>query len=39
MLAIVNSMALQGLNGYLVSIQVDLSNGFPCFEIVRATRY
>lgn len=34
MLAIVNSMALQGLNGYLVSIQVDISNGFPCFEIV-----
>ena len=34
MLAIVNSMALQGLNGYLVSIQVDISNGLPRFEIV-----
>lgn len=34
MLAIVNSMALQGLNGYLVSIQVDISAGLPCFEIV-----
>lgn len=34
MLSIVNSMALQGLNGYLVSIQVDISNGLPRFEIV-----
>lgn len=34
MLAIVNSMALQGLNGYLVSIQVDISTGLPRFEIV-----
>lgn len=34
MLAIVNSMALQGINGYLVSIQVDISTGLPCFEIV-----
>lgn len=34
MLAIVKSMALQGLDGYLVSIQVDLSNGIPDFQIV-----
>ena len=34
MLSIVKSMALQGLDGYLVSIQVDISLGLPCFEIV-----
>ena len=27
-------MALQGLEGYLVSIQVDISNGLPNFQIV-----
>lgn len=27
-------MALQGLEGYLVSIQVDISNGMPDFQIV-----
>lgn len=39
MLAIANSIALHGLNGYLVSIQVDISNGLPDFQIVRPTRY
>lgn len=34
MLAITKSLALQGLNGYLVSIQVDISNGIPDFQIV-----
>ena len=34
MLAITKSMALQGLEGYLVSIQVDISNGMPDFQIV-----
>lgn len=34
MLAIVKSLSLQGLNGYLVSIEVDISTGLPCFEIV-----
>ncbi len=34
MLAITKSMALQGLEGYLISIQVDISNGIPYFEIV-----
>lgn len=34
MLAITKGMALQGLEGYLVSIQVDISNGMPYFEIV-----
>lgn len=38
MLAITKSMALQGLDGYLVSIQVDISNGMPDFQIVRFTR-
>lgn len=39
MLAIIKSMALQGLDGYLISIQVDISNGMPDFQIVRLTRY
>lgn len=34
MLAITKSMALHGLEGYFVSIQVDISNGMPYFEIV-----
>ena len=34
MLAIIKSMALQGLEGYLVSIEVDISSGMPYFEIV-----
>ena len=34
MLSIIKSIALNGLNGYLVSTQVDVSNGLPFFEIV-----
>lgn len=34
MVSIVKSMALNGLDGYLISIQVDVSNGLPYFEIV-----
>lgn len=34
MLAIVKSMSLTGLDGYLVSVQVDVSSGIPCFEVV-----
>ena len=34
MLSIIKSIALQGLNGYLISIEVDISQGLPCFEIV-----
>lgn len=34
MLAITKGMALQGLDGYLVYIQVDISNGLPDFQIV-----
>lgn len=34
MLAITNTMALQGLEGYIVSIQVDIANGIPDFRIV-----
>ena len=32
MLSIVKSIALNGLNGYLVQIQVDVSAGMPSFE-------
>ncbi len=34
MLSIVKSIALHGLQGYLVNIQVDISAGMPSFEIV-----
>ena len=34
MLSKVNSMALQGLDGYLVDVQVDVSNSMPSWEIV-----
>ncbi len=34
MLAKVNSFALLGLEGYLVNVEVDVSNGMPAFEIV-----
>ena len=34
MLSLVKSMSLTGLDGYLVSVQVDISSGMPGFEIV-----
>ena len=34
MLAITKSMALHGLKGYIIAIQVDISAGMPYFEIV-----
>lgn len=34
MLSIVKSMSLMGLEGYLVEIQVDVSAGIPCWDIV-----
>ncbi len=34
MLSIINSLALIGLDGYLVEVEVDLSRGLPKFEIV-----
>ena len=34
MISIVKSLALHGLQGYLVNIQVDISAGMPSFEIV-----
>ena len=39
MLATTQSIGLQGLDGYLISIQVDISKGMPSFEIVRITRH
>ena len=38
MLSIVKSMALMGLNGYLVDVQTDIAGGLPAFEIVRTAR-
>lgn len=34
MLSKVNSIALHGLEGYLIEVQVDISNGMPYWEIV-----
>ena len=34
MLSIIKSMSLLGLNGYLICVEVDVSSGIPCFEIV-----
>ena len=34
MLSTVKSMALDGLEGYLIEIQTDISNGIPNFEVV-----
>ncbi len=34
MFSIIKSISLDGLKGYIVNIQVDVSNGLPCFEIV-----
>lgn len=34
MLSIVNSTALNGLEGHLVRVEVDVSNGLPSFDIV-----
>ena len=34
MLSKVNSIALRGLDGYLVEVQVDISSGIPCWVIV-----
>lgn len=34
MLAIVKSMALHGLDGYLVNVEVDVSKGLPFWEVV-----
>jgi len=34
MLAIVNSLALVGLQGEKIQVEVDVSGGLPCFEIV-----
>ena len=39
MLSIVKSMALHGLDGYLVDVQVDVSSGLPSWEVVRPSRY
>lgn len=34
MLSIIKSMALEGLEGYLVNVEVDISGGLPYFEMV-----
>ncbi|MGQ9826100.1 MAG: magnesium chelatase domain-containing protein, partial [Desulfotomaculales bacterium] len=34
MLAVVKSTALHGLEGQVVSVEVDVANGLPCFDLV-----
>ena len=34
MISVVKSMSLHGLEGYPIEVQVDVSGGLPCFEIV-----
>lgn len=34
MLSVVKSMSLQGLEGVLIDVEVDISAGMPCFDIV-----
>ena len=34
MLSVVKSMSLLGLDGYLVEVQVDVSAGIPCWDVV-----
>ena len=34
LLSIIKSMCLQGLNGILIDVEVDISTGMPCWEIV-----
>lgn len=39
MLSIIKSIALQGLSGYIVNVEVDVSAGLPSWEIVRTSRH
>lgn len=39
MLSIVKTMGLQGIEGYLICVQVDISSGMPYWDIVRLSRY
>jgi len=39
MLSKIQSIALHGLEGYLIEVQVDVSSGMPCWEVVRTTWY
>ena len=34
MISKVNTMSIEGINGYLVEIQCDVSGGLPCFDVV-----
>lgn len=34
MLSFVKSMCLQGLEGILINVEIDISSGMPCWEIV-----
>ena len=34
MLSIIKSIALNGIEGFIIDVQVDVSGGIPCWEIV-----
>ena len=39
MLSIIKTVSLNGLAGYLVNVQVDITSGMPSCDIIRITRY
>ena len=34
MISVVKSMSLQGLKGMLINVEIDISSGMPCWDIV-----
>ena len=38
MIAKVKSAGLEGLNGFVVEVEIDLANGLPAFDIVGLQR-
>ena len=38
-LSVVKSMVLQGLEGVLINVEVDISPGIPCWDVVRTPGY
>lgn len=34
LLSVVKSMSLQGLDGVLIDVEVDISSGMPCYDVV-----
>jgi hypothetical protein len=39
MLSVIKTIVLQGLDGVLVNVEIDISQGMPSWEIIRTSRY